>query len=119
MAISNKMEVCPPSTSMLELFSGYNRQGLRLSGLTLFLFHPLDFAFENLANEACPPLGSNQLINPLAQSFGQTHIGRSEVKRRSSHAFVVTAREPHSTGSRISGTAYCNIVRFAVISGAG
>ena len=27
MAISNKMEVCPPSTSMLELFSGYNRRG--------------------------------------------------------------------------------------------
>jgi len=86
----------------------YCRWRLELSAL--LLFEPLDFAFDDFANEGGAPLRANQPVNPFTQSFRQPDDSRFHLERRPSHAAVVTSHRIQSIRSHITDICYCNFL---------
>lgn len=68
-----------------------------LSGFSLFSFQTLYLAFKHFPYEGSATLTPDQFVNPIAQTFRQTDIGRFQVERRSSHIVVVAAHDTRST----------------------
>ncbi|WP_156358150.1 hypothetical protein [Sphingobium sp. Leaf26] len=46
-----------------------------LASLTLLVLASLNFPFQHFPNEGCTALPPHQLVNPLAETFGQSDVG--------------------------------------------